>query len=138
MNLRVERQIFSPYSTIGELLIDGVHECFTLEPVWVGSSDIKPRAIPEGTYNLTNRFSPKHNRSVPHVEDVSGFEEIEIHVGNFPSDTEGCLLVGQSKGSPPDFIGGSSLAFAALWEKLVPVWDRGEEIDITYVNRMPE
>lgn len=135
MNIRVERQIFSPYSTIGDLFIDGVHECFTLEPPWVDSSNIKPRAIPEGTYTLSNRFSPKHGRSVPHVENVPGFEEIEIHWGNFPGDTEGCLLVGTTRGPNPDFIGGSKLAFSNLWEKLVPVWDRGEEINITYVRK---
>jgi Family of unknown function (DUF5675) len=138
MNLRVERSIFSSFSTIGDLLIEGEHECHTLEPVWLDSDGIKPRAIPEGTYKLSNRFSPKHNRAVPHVENVPGFEEIEIHIGNFPHDTEGCLLVGQITGPHPDFIGGSGLAFAALWEKLVPTWDRGEEITITYVNKRAE
>lgn len=134
MQLRVERQDFSPYSTIGEMFIDGVHECFTLEPVWT-ESDVKPRAIPEGTYKLVPRMSKKHGREVPGVEDVPGFQDIEIHWGNFPRDTEGCCLVGQIKGPHPDFIGGSKLAFAALWEKLVPVWDRGEEIDITYCRK---
>ncbi len=134
MNIRVERTDFSPHSTIGELLIGGVHECFTLEPVDL-DSDIKPRAIPEGTYTLSNRYSPKHKRSVPHVENVPGFDEIEIHPGNFPHDTEGCTLVGRVKGPQPDFIGGSQLAFSDLWEKLVPAWDQGEQITITYVNK---
>lgn len=135
MNLRVERQNFTQYSTIGEMLINGEHECFTLEPVWLQDSDVKPRAIPEGTYKLIPRMSQKHGREVPGLVNVPGFEDVEIHWGNFPRDTEGCCLVGQTKGPHPDFIGGSKLAFAALWEKLVPAWDRGEEIDITYVNK---
>ena len=134
MNLRIERNTFTDFSTIGELLIDGEHECFTLEPVW-RTDDVKPRAIPEGTYKLVSRMSKKHGRMVPGVEDVPGFADIEIHWGNFPRDTEGCCLVGKTKGPTPDFIGGSKLAFADLWAKLVPVWDAGEEINITYVNK---
>ena len=134
MNLRVERQIFSPYSTIGELLIDGIHECWTLEPVST-SADVKPRAIPEGTYELIRRASKEHGRDVPGVVNVPGFSDVEIHWGNFPRDTKACLLVGRTKGPQPDFIGISKVAFADLWDKLVPVWDRGEEINITYVNK---
>lgn len=134
MNLRVQREEFTPNSTRGKLYIDGEFECYTLEPVWMESEDIKPRAIPQGTYQLAKRFSDKHGREVPAVENVPGFEDIEIHWGNFPRDTDGCLLVGQHEGPQLDFVGGSKLAFAALWEKLVPVWEGGEAVDITYVN----
>lgn len=131
MKLEVRRLIFTQLSTIGELLIEGSHQCWTLEPLW-SDKNIKPRAIPEGTYNVTRGYSPKHKRDVPHVDDVPGFEEIEIHPGNYPHDTEGCTLVGQNKG--PDYVGSSKAAFLELWEKLVPVWERGEKIGITYTN----
>ena len=134
MNLTVERHNFTAHSTIGELLIDGVHECFCLEPVW-RDDDVKPRAIPEGTYPLKLRYSVKHGRDVPGVEDVPGFSDVEIHIGNFPKDTEACLLVGRTIGPNPDFIGGSKLAFADLWEKLLQAWDKGEAVTITYVNK---
>ena len=134
MHIRIERKYFSEHSTIGELLIDGEFFCHTLEPKWT-EQDVKPRAIPEGTYSLTNRFSPKHGHSVPHVEKVPGFEEIEIHPGNYPKDTLGCCLVGKSyRPGLPDFIRDSREAFAGLMEQLLPVWDRKEPIDITYVN----
>ncbi len=133
MNLKVERQIFSPYSTIGELFIDGVHQAYTLEPVST-EEDIKPRAIPEGIYTLTNRFSPKHDMTVPHVENVPGFDEVEIHPGNFPKDTLACLLVGETRST--DFVGGSKMAFHDLMAvKLVPAWERGEAITITYAKK---
>jgi hypothetical protein len=133
LNIKVQRQTLSPFSTIGELFIDGEHECWTMEPVF-STEDVKPRAIPEGTYSLIRRFSAEHKRDVPGVENVPGFTDIEIHWGNFPVDTKACMLVGQTKGPHPDFIGSSKIAFGNLWDKLVPVWDRGETIDITYVN----
>lgn len=138
MNLRVERRIFSPQSTIGRLFVDGAFQCFTLEPAWC-TDDVKPRAIPEGTYNLINVRSEKHKRNVPHVEFVPGFDAIEIHPGNSPADTEGCLLVGRIIGpDKDDWISQSQEAFYDLMEKLVPAWDRGETVDITYVNKFPE
>lgn len=136
MNIRVERTVFSEFSTIGRLLVDGEFQCFTLEPVWVESENIKPRAIPQGTYTLKRRFSPKHGFTVPWVCDVTGFEDVEIHPGNFPKDTLACLLVGKTKGPNPDYIGASKLAFAELMDKLNPVWDSERNIDITYVNKL--
>jgi hypothetical protein len=113
--ITVKRDQFTAQTTGGRLFIDGVFQCFTLEPV-TRNDDVKPRAIPAGTYTLDIRFSPKHGRDVPHVENVPGFDEIEIHIGNFPQDTIGCCLVGQSRST--DFVGQSHGAFDALFAKL--------------------
>lgn len=134
MELTVKRQWPEVDRLRGELLIGGQHQAFTLEPP-IKPDDTKPRAIPNGTYKLTNRFSPKHGHDVPHVEDVPGFEEIEIHPGNYPGDTEGCLLVGTA--FEPDNTGRmmvvqSRPAFSALMQTLVPVWQRGEGVTIVY------
>ena len=64
---------------------------------------------------------------VPHVLNVPGFDEIEIHPGNFPGDTEGCLLVGFTR--LPDMIESSRAAFADLMARL-----KGD-IQITYIGR---
>ena len=134
LNLRVDRQIFSLHSTIGRIYIDGEFECFTLEPAWK-FDDSKPRAIPEGTYKVTFRFSQAHGKSVPHVEDVPGFEAIEIHIGNDPGDTKGCLLVGEKYDAhKEDWIGESGPAYYELLRKLTLIWDAGGEVWITYVN----
>jgi hypothetical protein len=111
----VTRDKFTQQSTSGQLFIDGEFECFTLEPV-TRTDNIKPRAIPEGTYTLDIRFSPKHGRDVPHVEDVPGFSEIELHIGNFPKDTEGCCLLGLTRS--PDFVGQSHGAFDKVFARL--------------------
>ena len=60
--------------------------------------------VPEGNYLLTITYSPRfsskspyntvHDSKVPLVNGVKGHTGIRIHVGNYPSDTDGCLLIG--------------------------------------------
>jgi len=95
-------------------------ECFTLEPPY-RMDGTKPRAIPVGTYPLTIRWSVKFGKHVPHVENVPGFVAIEVHWGNYPRDTDGCTLVGRTRGPLPDFIGSSVLAWTMLMAKLMAV-----------------
>lgn len=104
------------------MFVDGAFFCYTLEPP--KRENIKPRAIPPGTYELTIRFSPKHGRLIPHVENVPGFSEIEIHIGNYPKDTEGCCLVGTTRSL--DFVGGSHGAFDTLFAKMLEASEPGE------------
>lgn len=115
--LAVRRQWFTPRSTCGQLAIDGRPECYTLEPVKLpDDDDTKPRAIPDGTYPLTIRWSPRFKKAVPHVEQVPGFSSIEIHIGNFPDDTIACTCVGQNHST--DYIGLSTVAWTNLMVKL--------------------
>lgn len=129
MNLLVTRTTFTAFSVSGTLLIDG-HTYYTLEPPKRAE---KPCAIPCGTYDVSIRWSEKHKRLVPHVENVPGFEEIEIHIGNFPKDTLGCLIVGQAAGT--DQVVGSRLAFDAIFRILSDVKESGEPITITYTEK---
>lgn len=131
MKLLVTRNTFTGLSTVGELAVDGLHFGYTLEPP---KRDYKPHCIPLGTYDVTIRWSPKHARLIPHVENVPGFEEIEIHVGNFPKDTEGCLLVGKVKGAKPDYIGLSRVAFDDLFQRMADAKEAGEDISISYTE----
>src|SRR6185436_6603557 len=58
--------------------------------------------IPDGTYALGTRwspkFSPKYNHEMVWVKNVPGFEFILIHTGNTIDDTEGCLIIGDRIG----------------------------------------
>ena len=136
MKIRVERQIFDDESTLGELSIDGVAECFVLEDK-VREVPGKPvedykiagkTAIPYGTYKLTINHSQRFNRDLPLLLNVPGFSGVRIHPGNTAVDTEGCLLVGRSKGE--DFVGESRVAFGLLYPKLVAALAAGEEITV--------
>lgn len=52
---------------------------------------------------------------MPHIDYKTGSVTM-IHVGNEPSQTEDCVLVGLSRTN--DFVGNSREAFAALFNKI--------------------
>lgn len=107
-------------------MIDGVHECWTLEPR-LDQSQGKPYAIPDGFYFYMVDHSQHFDRNVIRVENVPGFDAIEVHPGNFPSDTHGCTLVGKTQGE--NFVGQSDLEFNELIGKVAPT-GRIEYVDI--------
>ncbi len=133
MNLILIRKEFTNKSTIGELSIDGIFECYILEDVdRPGSPKIpKQTAIPRGQYRVVLDWSNRFQRTMPHILDVPNFEGIRIHAGNTDKDTEGCLLTGRTKRI--DFVGESKLAFDALYVKMVEVKNREEEMRIEII-----
>jgi hypothetical protein len=116
MELNVKRTDLSENSTIGELSVDGQFECYTLEDK-VRPVKIKGvTAIPAGRYEVIINYSQRFNRQLPLLMNVPDFEGVRIHPGNTAADTEGCILVGQTKGE--GFVGQSRLAFEQLFNKL--------------------
>ena len=117
MNLLVQRAKSSENSTISELFIDGTFECYILElPV---TPECLPGrcAIPAGTYDIIIQYSPHFQRYNMRLVGVPGFEGVEIHTGNTPQDTEGCLIVGGT--TAQDYVGNSTLAYTILWNKIM-------------------
>ena len=54
-------------------------------------------AIPEGTYPLLVTKSSRFKEWLPYLQGVPDFEGIRIHAGNYPDDTQGCILVGENR-----------------------------------------
>lgn len=130
MKLQLRRTDFSPHSTIGELSVDGIFECYTLEDV-VRPDGIKifgETAIPAGHYDVQMTFSPRFRRVLPLLVNVLGFVGVRIHTGNSAKDTEGCVLVGKSKAT--DWVSGSAAAFEPLFEKLSAASSRRDIISL--------
>ena len=105
LELRIKRTYFGNTYTIGALQyrFDGedrfTYLCDCLEPKainWSIQKKIKGKtAIPEGRYKVEVRYSPRFRKCMPYLRGVPEFEGVMFHVGNYPRDTEGCILLGR-------------------------------------------
>lgn len=136
MKLTIVRRILTPMSTIGDLYIDNVWRCYTLEDcdrfLEQGGEKVRGQtAIPRGTYKVEVSYSPRFGRRLPILLDVPGYAGIRIHCGNNADDTEGCILVGAIQ--QPNFVGNSKTAFAMVFPVIDAAFQRGEDIELEVV-----
>jgi hypothetical protein len=132
--LTVLREPSKNGATLGEMLLDGVHECFTLEdpvrevagqPVHKWKIPGKT-AIPKGKYRVVLTMSNRFKKVLPELLNVPGFLGVRIHSGNTAEDSEGCILVGEEKGDAR--VGRSRDAMVELMAALSGVIDQGETV----------
>lgn len=109
MELSLRRSAPKDGATLGEITINGEHQCFTLER---DASEGKG-SIPAGSYRIIVAGSNRFGRLMPRLVDVPGFEGILLHSGNTAADTEGCILVGRVEDDA--WIGQSAAAFNDLF-----------------------
>jgi len=106
MNLTLKRLNLTPNYTEGELYVNGVYFCKTLEDTnrdlnKNGQFDNNEKkvygetCIPYGKYKVILSYSPKFKRELPEILEVPDFQGIRIHRGNKISDTLGCILCGE-------------------------------------------
>lgn len=150
MELLLKRTFKGPNYTIGQLYVNGVYECDTLEDTDRGLTssmtvqEIASKklygetAIPTGTYKIDmNTVSPKFkDRSwakfcggkLPRLLEVKGYSGVLIHVGNKPADTLGCILVGDNKIKGQ--VINSTSTFQQLYYLMLRASVRGESLTI--------
>lgn len=116
MQLNLIRTVLTEKSTIGELSLEGRFLCYTLEDTVRPIKIPKRTAIPYGHFPMILSESRRFGYVTPELLHVPNFGLIRIHRGNCPEDTEGCILVGLTKGN--NIIGESKRAFDALMELL--------------------
>jgi hypothetical protein len=107
MEMTVRRGAAIGEALPGEMTIDGRHACSTLERVAV--------AIPPGRYQVTLYPSPHFQRNMPLLVDVPGRAYIEIHFGNYPDESDGCILVGNPSDPTTGDVFNSRKTFDALY-----------------------
>jgi len=88
MKVTLKRISYTENETYGVLTIKGHPVCVTLERPWLDNKQ-NVSCIPEGYYACSNTDKVR-------VVDVKGRTGINIEVGNYVSDTKGCILVGES------------------------------------------
>ena len=138
---------------IGKLYVNGVYVCDTIEDYdrmlddsmslqEILKKKVKGQtAIPTGTYKLSLKYASQAFKNatwaklyggiVPRVLNVKGYDGILIHPGNTPTDTLGCLLVGENKEK------GKVINSQVTWKKLMSTYlwpNRNEEWTIKYTR----
>ena len=149
MELRIDRKYKGIDYVISNLYVDGKKFGYVLDDTdrvfRQGMQEATIRrekiygktAIPYGRYKITLSVkSPRFGEQkfykevcdgyLPRLENVPGFNGVLCHCGNYPKDTEGCLLVGLEKGD--GMILKSKNAFKKLYPLLKEADDRNEEI----------
>jgi len=119
INLLLIRDTFTDKSTIGELFLNGVRICDTLEKPWLDNAR-NISCIPEGKYDVRLRTARESaSRDYLHllIKAVPDRTYILFHKGNYPKDTRGCVLVGMS--SEQDVVYNSKLAMDLLMKEII-------------------
>lgn len=84
----------------GHLLYDdGSQFCVTLEHAFLTGTDRYAPKIPPGTYLCVRGWHRLHHLADPfetfEVTGVEGHTGILFHIGNYNTDSDGCILVGK-------------------------------------------
>ena len=88
-------------------------------------------AIPEGTYPVLITQSPRFRQWLPYLQGVPNFEGIRIHAGNYPDDSQGCILVGENK--LKGMVVNSRIWLHRLMKRMEEARDKDESIWITII-----
>lgn len=137
MELTLNRIWLTDKSSCGELFIDNGYECNTLElPIGNGGHGC---AIPRGCYQVMIDFSPKFQRNMPLLVNVPSRTGIEIHWGDWPHSTQGCILLGTYTPASPDQLtpGTSVPAFNEFYTKIEQAASAGN-CWVTITGGIPE
>ena len=154
MEIKIDRKYKKNTYTIGNLYVDGVWFCNTLEDKDRGLTSTMPldeikkkkvyaeTAIPTGRYIVRmDIVSPKYNGyewyrknfggRMPRLDAVKGFLGILMHPGTTALDSAGCILVGLNKQKGK--ILESRATFLKLWNLMEAAYRRKETIYLTIV-----
>lgn len=93
------RQLSNHLQTCGRFILidedgDVVFQCVSLELPWNGNKR-NTSCIPAGNYSVVKSKSKHFGADTFHVNSVPGRTGILIHPGNYTSNTEGCILLGE-------------------------------------------
>ena len=132
MLITVQRRPTNKGATIGEVLLDGSRECFSLEDPIRGEKIDGDTCIPPGKYRVVMTKSPRFNKVLPLLLDVPGYSGVRIHSGNSPKDTLGCILVGEE--AQEATIARSKEALLELMAAIDSALETGEQVFIEVKN----
>jgi hypothetical protein len=148
MEILLKRIKQTSEETLGKLYINGVFECYTIEDehhdvkikhdtrIPAGRYEIKLRTFGGFHENYKVKFKDIH-KGMLWLQDVPGFGDILIHIGNTEKDSSGCILVnaGYMESENGRIVGTSSvLAYKKMYPKVAKALASGEKVWITIQN----
>jgi hypothetical protein len=104
-DIKIIRVARGKHSTLGHLYISGLFCCYILEDTVRDRKIPGQTAVPAGEYTLglnttagmnrsySSRYVAMH-RGMVEVRGIPNFSLVFFHVGNYHTDTAGCLLTG--------------------------------------------
>ena len=103
------------FATYGQLVDEEQNiVCVTLELPWLNNHE-DTSCIPAGTYVAHRRAAneTRHGYDVFELTSVPGRKNVQLHIGNLPHDSLGCILLGSDLGTVNGQPGitGSAAAF---------------------------
>jgi len=110
-NLVINRKIAFAEGLIGELSVNGAFVCYTLELAWLWNEN-KKSCVPPGKYNGFLRHDHMDKWRIELAGVPGHREHVQIHIGNYPRNTVGCVVVGTSY--TPDAVWNSAQAYEKL------------------------
>lgn len=114
MNICIERKMRGDQCTMGYLLVNDNVLCYTLELPWLWNLQ-EVSCIPEGEYKGYLRYD-KNDKWRIQLEGVPNREAVQIHVGNYTTETKGCVLIGTGASVEDCMVTGSSVAYSNFKE----------------------
>lgn len=108
--------IYREYSdgkcTSGYLAVNGTIICYALERPWRDNQE-NVSSIPNGSYPAILRYDKSDHWRLQ-LENVPDRTGIQIHIGNQPNESEGCILVGATLDRDLCKITNSATAYGRL------------------------
>jgi len=128
--------------TVGKLYINGKFQCFTLEDQRRDVKIKKVTCIPERTFRVDfrregghhSRYSkkfPDFHIGMLELQNVPSFKFILIHIGNYITDTDGCLLLGLSVDGNNNLVR-STDAYIKVYPQIAQALVAGNMVLITF------
>ncbi len=127
-NVTIKRDNVKSGCITGFLYVNGDLICVTLELPWK-DNNTDASCVPYGTYYGNFRYD-KSDKWRIELLDVPKRSSVQIHIGNYPWETTGCILVGTSADPNNCTISGSKDAYELLRQAFI--FSDGQSLRVTF------
>lgn len=146
LNLVVTRIKAYDNSIIGTLSVNGTQICYTLEEAWRNNQK-GHSCVGLGSYTAFLRYTSNKSKRewCFQLNDANGRSAIQVHIGNKPEHTEGCILVGTTYSE--NYVGASTQAYQKLQDHIFGAGFTRKQIrdakpkfgtiNVTFVDKTP-